>query len=65
MLRMYRVDCTFKENGCTYRGEWYSEDVQAESEDEAIELIKQWIDEIGGDSDILVYVAEFDYAGEC
>lgn len=58
MLRMYRVDYIFKEDGYTYTGEWYSEDVQAESEDEAIELIKQWIDEIGGDSDMFVYVAE-------
>lgn len=62
---MYRVDYTFKEDGYTYRGEWYSEDVQAESEDEAIELVKQWIDEIGGDSDMFIYVAEFVYEGEC
>lgn len=58
MLRMYRIDYTFKENGYAYTGEWYSENVQAESEDEAIELIKQWINEAGGDGDMFVYVAK-------
>lgn len=56
----FRVEITEKENGYCYTGEWDNDFIPegyiiAESEEEAEELAKTYIDENGGDSDDYIY----------
>lgn len=54
-MREYRVEFTEKENNYNYTGEWYTEVVEAEIAEEAIELLKAHFDENGGDSEDYIY----------
>ena len=55
MLKEYRVFYTESEHGYTYRGEWYDETVTAETAEAAIELLKAYILENGGDPNDFIY----------
>ena len=54
-MREYRVEFTEKENNYNCTGEWYTEVVEAETAEEAIELLKAHFDENGGDSEDYIY----------
>lgn len=53
----YRVSYTEQENGYCFTGEWMDEIVEAESEEEAIELIKQYfIDQTQDENEAEKYI---------
>ena len=51
MLKKYRVEFTEQGNGYCYTGGWDTEIVEAETAEEAIELLKAHFAENGGDPD--------------
>lgn len=51
----YRVEFTEQENGYCYTGEWDTEIVEAETAEEAIELLKAHFEENGGSADAYIY----------
>ena len=55
MLKEYRVEFTEQENGYCYTGEWGTEIVEAETADEAVELLKAHFTENDGDPDDFIY----------
>ena len=60
-MKKYRVEITEVENTYCYTGEWDSDfiqdDIEAESEEEAIELAKDYINDNGGNAEDYLYRA--------
>ena len=54
-MKNIRVEFTEKENNYTFTGEWYEEVVEAETKEEAIEIIKSWLTEQGEDCERFIY----------
>ena len=54
-MRNYRVEFTEQENGYCYTGGWDTEIVEAETAEEAIELLKSHFDENDGNSEDYIY----------
>lgn len=54
-VREYRVEFTEKENGYCYMGEWGTEIVEAETAEEAVELLKAYFTESEEDCERFVY----------
>lgn len=55
MLKEYRVEFTEQENGYCYTGGWDTEIVEAETAEEAIELLKTHFTENGGTPNDFIY----------
>lgn len=54
-MKEYIVEFTSAENNYTYTGQWCDERVEAETEEEAIEFVKDYLDEHGDDSKEYIY----------
>ena len=54
-MKEYRVEFTEQENGYHYGGMWDTEITEAETAEEAIELLKAHFTENGGDPDDFIY----------
>lgn len=54
-MKEYRVEFTEQGNGYCYTGGWDTEIVEAETAEEAIELLKAHFTENGGDPDDFIY----------
>ena len=55
MLKEYRVEFTEQKNGYCYNGMWDTEIAEAETAEEAIELLKVHFTENGGDPGEFIY----------
>ena len=55
MLKEHRVEFTEQKNGYYYTGEWHNEISTAETAEEAIELLKAYFTENGGDPNEFIY----------